>query len=291
MRTELLARCIGRGDFVSLDPDEYPETSFAASRDGGRLSSVAAGRSAADERHRHSAAGRLLAPVPYGAFMQRLALFDLDNTLVQRDEAFAAWAQEFTTEHGLDGKWATWLIVADAHHEGPMDRFFAQVREEFKLSESVEQLWRQYRRRMPELASCRDEDLDALADLRSLGWRIGIVTNGTTDNQLGKIRHTGLAELVDAWCISDDVGIRKPDPRIFRLAAQRCGVPAGDGGWMVGDSLLLDIAGAFRAGLRTIWIAPPRLAAERGPRYFIGPTPDATVSSVTQAVGALKTAY
>ncbi|MFI6811893.1 HAD family hydrolase [Nonomuraea sp. NPDC050328] len=44
-------------------------------------------------------------------------------------------------------------------------------------------------------------------------------------------------------------GVRKPDPRLFELAAQRCG-----GGWMVGDDLTADIQGAAAAGLRTIWV-------------------------------------
>ena len=44
---------------------------------------------------------------------------------------------------------------------------------------------------MPELALCRGEDLDALRRLRTAGWHIGIVTNGMTDNQQGKIRNTG----------------------------------------------------------------------------------------------------
>lgn len=34
--------------------------------------------------------------------MQRLALFDLDHTLVNLDEAFQLWAEEFVDEHGLD---------------------------------------------------------------------------------------------------------------------------------------------------------------------------------------------
>jgi hypothetical protein len=45
-----------------------------------------------------------------------------------------------------------------------------------------DQLWEQYRRRMPQLASCRAEDLDALRQLRRAGWRTGIVTNGMTDS-------------------------------------------------------------------------------------------------------------
>ncbi|NJC64978.1 HAD family hydrolase [Planosporangium flavigriseum] len=214
-------------------------------------------------------------------------MFDLDDTLIERSEAFAAWAGEFTTAHGLDEKWTNWLILADAHRSGPMDRFFAMVRKEFGLDESVDALWQQYRRRMPELASCRPEDRRALAELHRTGWRIGIVTNGMTDNQLGKIRNTGLVDLVDAWCISDEVGIRKPDPQIFRLAAQRCGLPIDGGGWMTGDSLPLDITGGHRAGLRTIWIAEPRMAAAEGPDFFVGPAPDFTVGSVAQAVAIL----
>jgi FMN phosphatase YigB (HAD superfamily) len=108
-----------------------------------------------------------------------------------------------------------------------MGGFFATICQTFDLVTPPEQLWEQYRRRMPELASCRPADLDALRELRQAGWRIGIVTNGMTDNQLGKIRNTGLDRLVDAWCISDDVGVRRPAPGIFHLAAERCGATPG----------------------------------------------------------------
>jgi FMN phosphatase YigB (HAD superfamily) len=222
--------------------------------------------------------------------VQRLALFNLDNTLVQRDKALAAWADEFVAEHGLDPKWATWLVFIGAHHEGPMNGFFTLVRDEFALSTSADQLWQQYRSRMPELISCRPEDLAAIAQLRSHGWRIGIVTNGMTDSQLGKIINTGLAAHVDGWCISDEAGVRKPDPRIFRLATSRCGLRADGGGWMVGGSLPLDVAGGANAGLRTIWLAEPRLARiaiARGPAFFYLAVPDATVTSITEAVDVM----
>lgn len=223
----------------------------------------------------------------YSSLVQRLALFDLDDTLVDRRRAFLTWAEEFASAHGLDEKWTTWLIFADAHHSGPMDQFFAMVREELDLGESADALWAQYRRRMPELISCNAEDLQALVELRTAGWRIGIVTNGMTDNQHSKIRNSGLAALVDAWCISDEVGVRKPDPRIFGLAAQRCGVSVEGGGWMTGDSLPMDITGGHRAGFRTIWLAEPRLArlaAEKGPGFFVDQAPDVIAGSVAQAV-------
>ena len=59
--------------------------------------------------------------------MRPLALFDLDDTLVDRRRAFTAWAQEFVAEHRLDGEALTFLHATDARHRGPMDGFFATV--------------------------------------------------------------------------------------------------------------------------------------------------------------------
>jgi HAD superfamily hydrolase (TIGR01549 family) len=213
-----------------------------------------------------------------------LALFDLDDTLVDRGRAFRAWAEEFVGAHGLEDAALTFLLTADAHHTGPMDGFFANVCQTYDLAATPDRLWKQYRRRMPELASCRPADLAAIGRLRRAGWQVGIVTNGMTDNQLGKIRSTGLDRLVDGWCISDEVGIRKPDPEIFRLAAVRCGGRLGADGWMIGDNLVFDVAGGHAAGLRTVWLRPTDQA---GPVSFPGPTPDVTANSVAEAVEVL----
>jgi FMN phosphatase YigB (HAD superfamily) len=217
--------------------------------------------------------------------VQPLALFDLDDTLIDRRAAFNAWAEEFAVAHGLDEAALTFLVFADAHHTGPMGAFFTTICQEFQLSEPPDQVWAHYRRRMPQLARCRPEDLDALRRLRAAGWRIGIVTNGMTDNQLGKIQNTGLGGLVDAWAISDDVGIRKPDPTIFHLAARRCGADPDHGGWMIGDNLVLDITGGHAAGFRTIWLQPRR--RPQSGWSFTGPAPDVIVDSAAEATEAL----
>jgi HAD superfamily hydrolase (TIGR01549 family) len=207
--------------------------------------------------------------------MQRLALFDLDNTLVDRQAAFGDWAAEFAGAHGLDAGGLAWILDVDSGIEGPKGPLFHALQDRFGTAETADELWRQYRRRMPELARCRPEDRVALGRLRSAGWRIGIVTNGMTDNQLGKIRRTGLDRLVDAWCISDEVGIRKPDPRIFDLAARKCGATPGQGGWMVGDDPVADVLGGHDAGLRTILVGSQTASAPRA---------DAVAASVAEAV-------
>ncbi|MER6174423.1 HAD family hydrolase [Streptosporangium sp. NPDC001681] len=186
--------------------------------------------------------------------MQRLALFDLDNTLIDLDGAFRRWAREFANEHRLSGEAIGWLLELDQAGYPHREVFFAKVRDRFMLSEPVEVLWSRYRRRMPHLVHCRPEVLDGLARLRASGWRIAVVTNGTADNQLGKIQQTGLAEAVDAYALSDIEGVRKPKVGLFEIAAKRCGMSVVDGRWVIGDHLTADVAGGRVAGLQMIWV-------------------------------------
>jgi putative hydrolase of the HAD superfamily len=186
--------------------------------------------------------------------VQRLALFDLDNTLIDLDAAFGLWAEEFAEEHSLEREDVDWLINLDRDGFPHRELFFGAVRERFHLRDSVEVLWGAYRKRMPYLVECRPEVLAGLAQLRRAGWRVGIITNGMADNQLGKIQRTGLADVVDGYALSGAEGIRKPNVALFEIAARRCGVSMAEGGWMVGDHLVKDIAGGRAAGLRTVWI-------------------------------------
>ncbi|MEU6720082.1 HAD family hydrolase [Nonomuraea sp. NPDC046802] len=183
-----------------------------------------------------------------------LALFDLDNTLIDRLGAFRRWAAEFAAERGLGADDVAWMVELDADGYCPRDTFLSGVRDRFGLAEPVEELWRAYQARLPFLVSCPDEVLSGLDRLRAAGWAVGIVTNGAADNQAGKIRHSGLAGRVDGWAISGAEGVSKPDRRLFEIGAGRCGAVLGDGGWMVGDNPDADIAGGRAAGLGTIWI-------------------------------------
>ncbi|MFB6848105.1 HAD family hydrolase [Streptomyces sp. NPDC056373] len=115
-------------------------------------------------------------------------------------------------------------------------------------------MWAGFRARLPELVRCAPALLEGLSQLRTSDWRVSIVSNGMPDNQLAKIERAGVGERVDACCTSGEVGIRKPDVRIFELAAERCGADLAAGGWMIGDSPEHDVADGRAAGLRTVWI-------------------------------------
>ncbi|WP_260617416.1 MULTISPECIES: HAD family hydrolase [unclassified Microbispora] len=127
--------------------------------------------------------------------MQRLALFDLDNTLVSLDGAFRLWVAEFVEKYRLSHEAVDWLIALDQAGYPHRAAFFTKVHDYFALSESVEELWGSYRKRMPHLVQCRPMVMDGLSHLRASGWKVAIVTNGTADNQLGKIQQTGWPRL------------------------------------------------------------------------------------------------
>ncbi|MET7330583.1 HAD family hydrolase [Nonomuraea sp. NPDC005650] len=207
-----------------------------------------------------------------------LALFDLDNTLIDRLSAFKLWAAEFAAERGLDEEAVAWMVATDADGSLPMDAFFGLAREHFGLAEPVDALWAAYRARLPHLISCPAQVLDGLERLRAAGWLIGIATNGMADNQTGKIERTGLAARVDGWAISGAEGVRKPDVRLFEIAARRCGASLRPDGWVIGDDPEKDVAGGRQAGLRTIWV-------DRG--VSGGVVADHTVTDVLSAIELL----
>lgn len=186
-----------------------------------------------------------------------LALLDLDGTLVDREAGFQVWAQTLVKDHSLGRGALAWLTATDLAVK-ERDRFFALVGERFPVVGDTVALWDDYRARMPQLAPVFPGVLDALIRLRLQGWRLGVVTNGQVDNQMGKLRRSGVLDLLDGWCISAEAGIRKPDPRVFQLARARCGVPDEDLCWVVGDDPDLDIAGGQASGMSTVWVSHGR---------------------------------
>ncbi|MFG3532741.1 HAD family hydrolase [Streptomyces sp. NPDC047917] len=212
--------------------------------------------------------------------MHRLALFDLDGTLVDRQSALSDAVTGLCRSHTLAPDAEQWLRAELVDRADAAD--FSRLREAFDLEVPAAQLWQEYVGFMAAAVTCLPEVLEGLARLRAAAWTIGVITNGASDIQRAKLAATGLADLVDGVAVSGDLEIRKPDPRLFQLAVSRCGANLLDGGWMVGDNPAGDIGGGQRAGLRTIWL--------RG-RPWPNGLPDAhhVVDDVTDAITILLT--
>ena len=95
--------------------------------------------------------------------------------------------------------------------------------------------------------------IDTIQYFRSQGVRLGLVTNGGSEMQRGKLKRFGLEPYFDCILIEGEFGAGKPDERVFCHMLEQLGVAASDT-WMVGDNLQRDISGAQALGLITIWV-------------------------------------
>jgi putative hydrolase of the HAD superfamily len=99
---------------------------------------------------------------------------------------------------------------------------------------------------------------DALPCLDSLsGYRLAVISNGDSGQQRRKLERTGIASRFDSVVISGDLGVYKPDPRIFEQSLQELGVSARETVY-IGDHLESDALGAQGVGMQAIWLARER---------------------------------
>ena len=85
--------------------------------------------------------------------------------------------------------------------------------------------------------------------------KLGIITNGFTALQEIRLERTGLRDYFDLLEISEQVGVAKPDARIFDYAFEKMGNPPRSRVLMVGDTPESDILGGINAGLATCWLS------------------------------------
>lgn len=93
----------------------------------------------------------------------------------------------------------------------------------------------------------------ALDRLRGAGLAVGVLTNSETDAAERTLEAAGLRDRLALVVGAEEVRAFKPDPRVYRLGAERAGVPPEDI-WMVAAHGW-DLLGASRAGMLTAWVA------------------------------------
>lgn len=204
-------------------------------------------------------------------------MIDLDNTLGNRSTAVEAWIAAFVRERKLPAEAMSWFLDADNDGYRNRNEVFAEMRAMFDLDESAESLVANYRTNVVKHAAATPGAVECLHELRSLGWSLAIVTNGSSTAQHAKVDAIGFRQLVDAVIVSEDLSIKKPDRRIFEAAAEATGQTL-EGSWMVGDSALHDIVGASALGSKTAWVHRGRSWPVEHPR------PTVELDDLTQLV-------
>ncbi len=153
------------------------------------------------------------------------------------------WVELWPEAPALVGKLPSF---ADRVHEealrrigfaGPIDLLVRRIREE-----AVSARWHEP---FPETEA-------TVRRLRSLGASVHVVS-GHVDYLPIILDNLGWSELFDTVTFTQEVGVQKPDPRVFRFALDRARREAA-GSLFVGDSWEADYLGASRAGMTAVWL-------------------------------------
>jgi len=126
---------------------------------------------------------------------------------------------------------------------------------------------------------------DALAALRALSAmhprpRLAILSNGTPEMLNAVVKHNQLDMVLDHVLSADAVGIFKPDPRVYQLAADRLRMAPDRIGFVSGNGW--DAAGAKVFGFTVFWVNRANAPVEE-----LGVAPDHTLSSLHELPGLL----
>lgn len=201
-----------------------------------------------------------------------MIFFDIDQTLIDQRKAEAAAARQLLAiyhdllggRYSVDGFCRTWDFLRDKHAPA----FFAgaitsqeqrrlRVRELFgragrELSDGeADDCFALYERHYRRHWSLFDDVLPCLHALSQ--HRIGIISNGSAEQQKQKLTQTGIAAFFAVTVVSQEVGAAKPHPDIFRAACRIAGCVAQQAIY-IGDRLHVDALASQAAGMRGVWL-------------------------------------
>lgn len=199
---------------------------------------------------------------------------DLDDTIWDfKTNSWEALAHvyEYANLEKVFGNVDTWrTIYQDNNHQLWLLYNAGKITKEYLMMERFRKILVDvgYDNDLAEKMSLQLSDvyLDKLASLKTLvpgarqildylkcrGYSIGVISNGFYEVQHRKMVSAGIIDYFDAVVLSDDIGVNKPDRRIFDYALQKSETEACRT-LIIGDNPDTDIVGAVNAGWHAIY--------------------------------------
>ena len=219
----------------------------------------------------------------------KAALFDLDDTLIGRSDAFEQTARELYDTQPAINETTSWEVAyaftLSLSPHGTIDAQAAALDLKQRwpdLDIEPESFEEWFFHVLATHAVPLPGVTDMLNELNDVGFPWGVITNGKKF-QLTKLRESGLVDIVPFSVISRLFGADKPDPRIYKAGMER--LKASYEGiddiseadvLFVGDNVYTDITGAYNVGMQTAWVRTDY------PYPSDFPAPDYTIDSITE---------
>ena len=188
----------------------------------------------------------------------RAVIFDLWQTLVpwNLDEANRYYDRMADTVGVERGRFReVWFAWGPKRETGPMAEHLRSIMAELEAEGDIDELIALRRDRTKRTLVPRPDALETLTELRRRGHRLGLISV-CTDEVPRVWDKTPLGGTLDATVFSCDVGISKPDPRIYEIACERLEVEPAEC-LFVGDGANDELPGAERVGMTALQLRAP----------------------------------
>ncbi len=189
--------------------------------------------------------------------MLRAVVFDLDQTLLNRTATFHRFLEKQYLRFQRDlqvvslTEYIATVQTYDSNGYTPKSDVYARVCADLSLGLS-EELYTDFKERYgqePVLFGDTMMVLETLAD----SYKLGLITNGRSIGQNAKIDGAGIRRFFGAIKISEEEGVKKPNPIIFERCLEQLGVLPEQAVY-IGDHPEKDVVAAQQAGLKGIWV-------------------------------------
>lgn len=195
-------------------------------------------------------------------------IFDADGTLFDYDRAEYSALQKVFEQFNYDYK-PEYLSLYRKSNKKLWDAFelgdvtierlkikrFELFLEQISISVNAKEFSREYLRQL----SAGTYLIDGAEELLiSLSGKVGLIlmTNGIKEVQRSRLGKSSIVSYFSDIIISDEVGVAKPDSKIFEIALDNMSIIDKDTVLMVGDNLSSDIKGGIDFGIDTCWYNP-----------------------------------
>ncbi|QVY62595.1 HAD family hydrolase [Cytobacillus gottheilii] len=191
--------------------------------------------------------------------MIKAVLFDLDGTLLNRDESVKMFIQN---QYDRLNKWLGHIPkercirrFIELDHRGYVwkDKVYQQLVSEFKITDITwGELLQDYLSSFKNHCIAFPNLIRMLEELKTKNLALGMITNGKGQFQMDNIKALGIRDYFQTILISEWEGIKKPDPQLFKRALQQLNVTPNES-IFVGDHPDNDIKAARNIGMKAIW--------------------------------------
>lgn len=189
--------------------------------------------------------------------MIKALIFDLDNTLIDRQRAFREGLNRIFHLYSDDEQLISQMIedVILWDNNGAIERIEAfgklvdKYRPENVDAQTLDLKWK----------SISGKDCYLYPDVRDTltklkeKYKLAVLSNGNKESQRRKMDTIAIYDLLDYSLIASEYIVWKPDKRIFEFTCQQLGLKPEECAY-IGDSYRIDIIGSRNAGLMPVFV-------------------------------------